>query len=220
MKKPSSFLSPRRWMPLAAVLIVVGAWVASPKLRLAVRGDGPAVTTARIVDAHVYDAEWFDAARAGRTDITAALLDAGYPIDAKTSSGYTAVILAAYDNQPAALDYLLGRGADACAGDNNGNTAQMGALYKGELDIARRLLSTPCPIDQTNNAGETPLSFAVMFGRVDFIKLLIDRGASPTHRDAQGDTPYRVAQKQGNSEAMRALETLAPSGTIKRVVSP
>lgn len=206
-------LSPSRWLPLVAILVVMGAWVMSPRLRLAVRGDGPSASTARIVDAHVYDSEWFDAARAGRTDILSALLDAGYPIDAKTSSGYTATILAAYDDQPAALDYLLTRGADACAGDHNGNTALMGALYKGELGIATRLLATACPVDQTNNAGETSLSFAVMFGGLPFIKVLVDRGASPMHRDAQGDTPYGVAQKQNNAEAMRALENLDPSIT-------
>jgi ankyrin repeat protein len=216
MNMPPFFRSPARWVPVVALLLVAGAWAMSPKLRLFVRGDRPMAVASRIVNAHTYDSEWFDAARAGRTDILAALLDAGYPIDATTSSGYTAAILAAYDDKPAALDYLLGRGADACAGDNNGNTALMGALYKGELSIATRLLATACPVDQVNNAGETALSFAVLFGRLDFIRTLIDRGADPMHRDAQGDTPYRVAQKQNNADAMRALEALLPSGTRRQ----
>lgn len=215
MKKPSSLFSPSRWVPLVVVIILIGAWVMSPRLRLAIRGDGPAVTASRMVDAHTYDAEWFDAARAGRTDILAALLDAGYPIDARTSAGYTAVILAAYDDQPVALQYLLDRGANACAGDKNGNTALMGALYKGELDIADHLLSTSCPIDQMNNAGETALSFAVMFGRLAFIKRLVERGANPRHVDRQGDTPYRVAQKQNNLDAMRAIEAVSPTGSVR-----
>ncbi len=86
----------------------------------------------------------------------------------------------------------------------------MGALYKGELDIARRLLKTTCPIDQANNAGETALSFAAMFGRVGIMRELVDRGADPSHRDAQGSTPYQVAEKQGNQEAMRVLRHMAP----------
>lgn len=211
MKLIRFFRSPSRWLPLVTVLAIGSAWMFSPSLRLMVRGTGAAsIGKARLVDAHTYDGAWFDAARAGRTDILGALLDAGYPIDARTSSGYTAAILAAYDEQPAALDYLLGRGANPCLGDRNGNTALMGALYKGERPAARRLLQTACPVDQTNNAGETALSFAVMFGRLDMIQELVDRGADASHRDRQGDTPYAVAEKQGNEDAMRALRRLAP----------
>jgi ankyrin repeat protein len=214
MKLPNLFRS-RAWgLPLVALLGVAGAWVASPSLRLVARGTRAAsITKAHFVDAHSFDGAWFDAARAGRTDILGALLDAGYPIDAHTSSGYTATILAAYDEQPAALDYLLRRGADACAADRNGNTALMGALYKGELSIARRLLKAACPIDQVNNAGETALSFAVMFGRLDVVPDLVDLGADPSHLDRQGDTPYAVAEKQGNEAAMRVLRKVAPGAT-------
>lgn len=211
MKARTLFRSPARWLSLVAVLGLAGAWIASPSLRLFVRGaDSSSIGKARLVDAHTYDNAWFDAARVGRTDILGALLDAGYPIDAQTSSGYTATILAAYDEQPAALDYLLGRGANACLGDRNGNTALMGALYKGEMAIARRLLQTACPIDQVNHAGETALSFAVLFGRLDIVQALVDRGADTSHRDHQGDTPYGVAEKQGNREAMRVLRNVAP----------
>ncbi|MET0254745.1 MAG: ankyrin repeat domain-containing protein [Luteibacter sp.] len=211
MTKRALFRSPSLWLSLVAVLGLASAWVASPSLRLAVRGTQPSsIARARLVDAHTYDSAWFDAARVGRTDILGALLDAGYPIDAQTSSGYTATILAAYDEQPAALEYLLRRGADACVGDRNGNTALMGALYKGEMPIARRLLKTACPIDQVNHAGETALSFAVLFGRLDIVQELVDRGADTSHRDGQGDTPYGVAEKQGNQDAMRVLRDVAP----------
>lgn len=211
MKAVSLLRRPSCWLPLLAILVIAGVWIMSPSLRLAVRHvDAETLGKAQYVDAHTYDDTWFDAARAGRSDILDALLDAGYPIDAHTSSGYTATILAAYDHQPAALDHLLERGADACLGDRNGNTALMGALYKGELDIARRLLKTTCPIDQVNNAGETALSFAAMFGRTAIMTELVQHGADPAHRDAQGSTPYQVAQKQGNEEAMRALRHIAP----------
>jgi len=130
---------------------------------------------------------------------------AHYPLDAKTPAGYTALILAAYDEQPAALGYLLMAGANPCLGDRNGNTALMGALYKGELPIARRLLKTRCPIDQMNNAGETALSFATLFGRLPILPELVARGADPNHVDARGDTALVIAQKQGNAEAAAAL---------------
>lgn len=204
--------SPWRWIPLSIAVVLAGIWMFSPTIRLAVRGVAASrIGKARLADAHTYDSAWFDAARAGRVDILGALLDAGYPVNAHTSQGYTAAILTAYDEQPAALDYLLSRGADPCLGDHNGNTALMGALYKGEIDIARRMLKTACPIDQVNNAGETALSFAVMFGRLGMVQELVGRGADPQHRDGQGDTPYAVAKKQGNEEAMQALREVARS---------
>ena len=87
--------------------------------------------------------------------------------------GPVVALLAAYDDHPAALAYLLVAGANPCLGDRNGNTALMGALYKGELAIARRLLKTRCPIDQMNNAGETALSFAALFGRLEILPELV-----------------------------------------------
>lgn len=192
--------------PTLLILAGLAAYFCFPSVRLAAHaGQLQSLSRPQPVDAHRYDQEWFDAARVGRVDILGALHDAHYPLDAKTHAGYTALILAAYDEQPAALDYLLQAGADPCLGDRNGNTALMGALYKGELAIARRLLDTHCPIDQPNNAGETALSFAALFGRLEILPELVARGADPNHIDARGDTSLVIAHKQGNAEAAAAL---------------
>jgi ankyrin repeat protein len=190
------------------VLILAGlaAYFCFPSLHLpADASQLRALSGLQAVDAHRYDQEWFDAARVGRVDVLGALYAAHYPLDSRTHAGYTALILAAYDEQPAALDYLLQAGADPCVGDRNGNTALMGALYKGELAIARRLLRTRCPIDQMNNAGETALSFAALFGRLVILPELVALGADPNHVDARGDTALVIAHKQGNEEAAAAL---------------
>lgn len=157
-------------------------------------------------DPRRYDDAWFDAARLGRIDILQALVDARYPIDAQTSAGYTAVILATYRDQPQALDYLLRAGANPCVGDRHGNTALMGALFKGESAIAKRLIDTHCPIDQTNNAGQTALAFAALFGRLDMLPALVAHGANPDHVDALGRTVLQNAILQGNDAAVAALE--------------
>jgi uncharacterized protein len=199
-------LAARIGFPVLLILTGLAAYFCFPSLRLpANAAQLRTLSGLQKVDAHHYDQEWFDAARVGRVDILGALYDAHYPLDAKTHAGYTALILAAYDEQPAALDYLLQAGADPCVGDRNGNTALMGTLYKGELPIARRLLETRCPIDQMNNAGETALSFAALFGRLEILPELVARGADPNHVDARGDTPLVIARKQGNAEAAAAL---------------
>jgi uncharacterized protein len=202
----------RHWMlAVAAVVLMlaIGMYVCSPRLRLWTRAkDLQQVSTAHWVDAHQYDPEWFDAARAGRVDILQALHDAHYPMDTQNASGYTAVVLAAYDEQPAALDYLLSVGANPCIPDHNGNTALMGAIYKGHTAIAQRLLQTHCQIDQANRAGETALAFAALFGRTALIPELLRHGARIDSRDINGQTPMAVAAKQGNDDMVRTLQGL------------
>jgi len=195
------------------VALALAAYACLPSLRLAFhQREVSGIAQGHWVNAHHYDQEWFDAARAGRVDILRALYEAHYPINSRTSQGYTAVILAAYDEQPVALDYLLSIGADPCLGDRNGNTALMGALYKGNTGIARRLLKTHCPIDSVNNAGETALSFAALFGRLDFLPVIAGQGADLNHADYKGDTPMTIVLKQGDGNAAFALRKLGARG--------
>lgn len=70
------------------------------------------------------------------------------------------MILAAYHGQSDAVERLLAAGANACVQDKRGNTALMGAIFKGELKIARRLLATECNPDQRNQAGQTAAMYA------------------------------------------------------------
>ncbi|HEY4091699.1 MAG TPA: ankyrin repeat domain-containing protein [Luteibacter sp.] len=187
----------------------VGTYLLCPQVRLWAHAvDVTKLSTVQRVDASTYDPEWFDAARAGRIDILQALHDAHYPIDRQNASGYTAVILAAYDKQPAALDYLLSAGANPCIADHNGNSALMGAIYKGHEVEAQRLMRSGCPIDQTNKAGETALAFAVLFGRKGLVEDLFHLGARLDSRDAHGQTPMAIASKQGDVDMLRVLSDL------------
>ena len=196
-------------VPVLCALFMAGISLCFPQVRLLVHAQRVReISHTQGVDAHRFDPEWFDAARAGRVDILRALYEAHYPINSQTQRGYTAVILAAYNQKPEALAYLLSIGADACQRDGNGNTALMGAIYKGHADVARTLLEAPCPIDQINHAGETALAFAALFGRLDVLSELVGRGADPTHTDSHGHTPLDVALQQGNEDAVRLLRKL------------
>jgi hypothetical protein len=166
------------------------------------------IAHAETKDAASYSDSWFAAARAGRTDILDGMIDAKFPINATTTEGYTALTLSAYNHAPASLDLLIKRGADACIADKRGNTALMGALFKGDIEIAKTLSTTSCDIDQVNNAGQTAVSFATMFGRLDMLPVLLARGADLNHTDANGRTPLALAIEQRNTAAADALKQL------------
>ena len=65
-----------------------------------------------------------------------------YPdtMHAQDYKGFTPLILAAYNGQAEAVEFLLKNGADADAQDVSGNTALMGISFKGHENIARLLL--------------------------------------------------------------------------------
>src|SRR5258707_2269526 len=69
---------------------------------------------------------YFDAARAGRVDLLDGLIKAGVNPNERDPHGFTPLILAAYNEQPQAVDFLITNGADPCATDPKCNTALIG----------------------------------------------------------------------------------------------
>jgi hypothetical protein len=88
---------------------------------------------------------------------------------------------------------LLAAGADACAQDQRGNTALMGAIFKGEVQIARTLLAANCSPDQRNGAGQTAAMYAGLFHRVELLDALKAKGADLNAEDPLGNSAARLA---------------------------
>ncbi|WP_407315686.1 ankyrin repeat domain-containing protein [Pseudomonas sp. nanlin1] len=152
-------------------------WAAEPN---------PAPADAAAVQSQLRD-YYFDAARNGRQDMLKEFIDAGYSLDTRDSSGFTALILAAYHGHREAVQQLISAGADPCAQDKRGNTALMGAIFKGELSIAKDLMNANCSPDQRNNAGQTAAMYAALFQRKDVLDELAAKGADLGARDAVGN---------------------------------
>lgn len=112
------------------------------------------------------------AARTGDKEIIVKFVTAGFPINAKNSKGYTALMVATYNGRKDVVNELLNLGANVCAQDNRGNTALMAAIFRGELMLAKQLLSYDCDTNQQNGAGQTAQEFAEVFGRVELEALL------------------------------------------------
>jgi len=149
---------------------------------------------------------FFAAAREGRVDLLDGMLKAGFHTDERDPRGYTALILAAYNEQPAAVEFLIGKGADACAADPKGNSSLMGVAFKGNAGIAARLIAAHCDVNAANQAGQTALMMASMFGRNDVAQLLLAHGADPQIHDAAGNTARSLALQQGNQPLLALLD--------------
>jgi len=119
---------------------------------------------------------YYAAARTGDKEVIAEFIAAGFPINAKNTKGYTALMIATYHGRKAVVKELLIQGANVCEQDKRGNTALMAAIFRGELSIAKHLLSYQCDTESVNNAGQTAQDFSVVFGRTEIKALLDKRG--------------------------------------------
>jgi len=70
----------------------------------------------------------------------------------------------------------------------------MAAVFRGELSIAKTLMSEECDENQQNKAGQTAVMFATLFGREELRTLLIERGADISLEDKSGNSAVSIEQ--------------------------
>ena len=151
---------------------------------------------------------YFQAARVGNNEMLDAFYKAGLTPNVGDKKGYTALILAAYNGQVDTVDYLLNEvKVDACQEDNRGNTALMGALFKGNLSIVKTLIKTDCDVNKANSNGQTAIMFAALFDRQGAIEKLVEAGADIKIKDSAGNSLSDIALSQGNYDLVEKLET-------------
>jgi len=127
-------------------------------------------------------------------------------VNVADEKGYTALILAAYHGHTDTVNFLISEAnANPCQEDNRGNTALMGAIFKGHVSVAKQLVFADCDIDEENEQGQTALMFASLFDRQEIINTLIDKGANPAHMDKAGNSVADIALSQGNYELAKVL---------------
>jgi ankyrin repeat protein len=97
----------------------------------------------------------FDLAREGDAATLASYVDGGLPVNLTNDKGDTLLILAAYYDQPDAVDALLARGADHTRVNDRGQTALAAAVFRKSEPIVRALLAAGA-----DPAGGTPSALA------------------------------------------------------------
>ncbi len=156
----------------------------------------------------------FEAARIGDADLIRSLAKSGVDLDARNAKGFTPLILATYHGRDAAVQALLQAGASPNVADGErGNTALMGALFRGVDDAVRRLLDDPrTEVNQRNSAGQTAAMYAALFSRDQWLDALAKRGADFGLRDDAGADAEQLARRQGKDELAERLSGLVKDG--------
>lgn len=105
----------------------------------------------------------FDLARAGETDLLAAYIDAGAPLEMRNANGDTFLILAAYNGAPATVGMLVAKGADVEALNDRGQNALTCAVFKQDSEAVSLLLAAGADPDAgTPSARDTAKMFGFM----------------------------------------------------------
>ncbi|MGQ0603736.1 MAG: ankyrin repeat domain-containing protein [Anaerolineales bacterium] len=153
-------------------------------------------------------------------------------VNARSEGGFSAVLLAAYYQQPAIAQLLVERGVEldlfeACAAGALPRVQQLLAAqpesinafssdgfqplglaaFFGHTEIVRMLLAHGAEVDvpARNRMRVTPLNSAAAGGHVAIAKLLIERGADVNARQEGGLVPLHSAAQNGQREMAELL---------------
>lgn len=152
----------------------------------------------------VYGQDIFDAVRKGDlTKIDELVKLNPDTVNARNSSGFTPLIIAAYRNQVEAVKFLLDHKADVNASSPEGPVI-LGVCYKGDRDLAALLIAKGADVNAQNSNGTTALIYATLANTPELVELLLKHGAKKELAEKSGRTALSIAQAN-NSQAIVAL---------------
>lgn len=140
-------------------------------------------------------------------------------INARDSSGDTALIAAIKRSDSSWTGYLLQQGADPnIAAQSNGDTPLIAAARIGLSDAVDWLIAEGARIDAGNRMGETALIALVqnttlpMSRKLSMARLLLSRGADPDKTDSAAGYSARDYAKRDSrgGEMLRLIESTKP----------
>lgn len=148
------------------------------------------------------------AAREGSMNaLTVLLAHPGIQVDAAAMNGNTALMMAAYKGNQAAVEALLAKGA---AVNRPGWTPLHYAAASGNDPIARLLLEHGAKVDALSppaSGAYTPLMMAAREGHQSSAQFLLDQGANPLLKNSEGLNAAQIAERADHKSIAAAIQS-------------
>ena len=141
-------------------------------------------------------------------NLTAAeiLLTHGSAVNHKSNIFYTPLIIAATNNDPVAVQFLINYKAEVDLMLYDNTTALWKAAEMGFSEIVSILLSAKAdPNARHIGSKQTALSKAASKNHVEVVRLLLNAKADPAIPDLVGSTPLVIASEKGHYEVVSLL---------------
>jgi len=126
-------------------------------------------------------------------------------LETKDAAGSTPLITACAGGNFEVVKYLVGKGADINAGDNEDSRAIHLAGVSGNVEVIGYLLDLGVAVDQPDENGMTAMLFAGYRGQSEAVKFLISRGADVDATTTGGGTMVHAASYAGDVEMLNML---------------
>ena len=143
------------------------------------------------------------------TDLVGPLLEGGVPIDAVTSGGHTALLLAC-EYAHAVVPTLLAAGARVDLAAPQGTTALLHACRHGSAEVVTALLDAGADPEGADAQGWRAVHRAVYYVKRDIVGVLLAAGVSLTATTNGGWTPLMFAAKSGAHDLVTSVRAAAP----------
>jgi ankyrin repeat protein len=135
-------------------------------------------------------------------------------LDQPSSSGYTALHLAAMRKHERVVKLLLNEGARVGVVGDDGKTPLHLAAQSGAKAVVKMLLratkgAAAAVVNDRTNAGETPVLLAAMGGHLDAFDVFMHAGADPFIPDERGNTCMHAACRSGSRDIFVRLLSYA-----------
>ncbi len=125
-----------------------------------------------------------------------------------SADGFTPLHLAAFFGQPAAVEWLLERGAAQNAVARNPTMVQPlhSAVASGVTESVVALVDGSADVNATQQGGWTPLQAAAMHNKLEMVRSLLAAGAEVAQQADDGKTAIGLAEAGGHDEMVKLLQ--------------
>ena len=145
-----------------------------------------------------------DAIERGHREIVGDLLESGASLDAKDSTGFTAIQIAARCGQSEMVQLLLLKGASKDGSE--GLTPLYLAAHFGHVDAVLALLAAGADVNLRRSLVKRPaIQVSAQNGHVDIVRALLERGANVDAAGIDGDTGLHSAASNNHVEAIDVI---------------